>query len=742
MKPDNDVKGRLLLILIAFMMATAGLGAKVAVLQFVEGDELSAMAYSQQRRGTSISPKRGAILDRNGDELAVNTSVTTITLNPSELQKSIAANGLSAASVAAELAAILDMDAESVQKKIEKSAQYEMLKKKAEAEAGERAIAYQKAAKLSGIYASEDSKRYYKNNNLAAHVIGMTGDDNQGLSGIEYVMEKDIKGTAGKIMGEVDIRNVEVPFQTGSRVDAQDGHNVTLTIDTTIQFFATQALEKAIADNDVREGGTIIVMDPQTAEVLAMVSKPDFNLNDPYAAPPGLDLDTDLGLDSDLGLEGGQWNGRSEEGVAILGQTVWRNKAIMDTYEPGSTFKAITTAAGLEDGAVTLESEFDCAPVTGYGPRPIRCWTTSGSHGRQDLTRAVYNSCNPAFMRIALSLGRDRFYSYVGDFGFYDKTGIVLPGEVKGIFHEKPSNVDMLVASFGQRFTITPMQLVTAYSAIANGGSLMKPMLVKELTDASGNVLTRYEPEVVRKVISKDTSDKLKTILEGVVSEGTGKNAYVSGYRVAGKTGTSETVDEDRFIASFCSFAPADSPKVCVLVMLDDPRGESHMGGAIAAPVAQRLIEEVLTYMEVERIYSERDQKSLVREISAPALARLPIEEAVAKLKELGMSYRLQAGIDDLSLPVAVQVPAADTGVAQNATFALYTDPQAERMLASMPNLSGKTVYEASDALARLGLNMRISGSGVAKGQSVAPGEDVEVGSTVDVAFRYTDNIE
>ncbi|MDR1439422.1 MAG: PASTA domain-containing protein, partial [Clostridiales bacterium] len=454
----------------------------------------------------------------------------------------------------------------------------------------------------------------------------------------------------------------------------------------------------------------------------------DFNLNDPYAAPPGIDAE--------------QWNGRSEEGANILSQTVWRNKAIMDTYEPGSTFKTITAAAGLEDGTVTLESEFVCAPVTGYGPRPLRCWNVNGSHGRQDLTHAVYNSCNPAFMQMALTLGRERFYSYVGDFGFYDKTGIGLPGEVKGIFHQEPSVVDMLVASFGQRFTITPIQLATAYSAVANGGSLMKPMLVRELTDASGNTLEKYEPEVIREVISKDTSDKLKTILEGVVSEGTGKNAYVSGYRVAGKTGTSETVDEDRYIASFCSFAPADSPRICVLVMLDDPRGDSHMGGAIAAPVAQKLIEEVLTYMEVERVYSEQDQNSPEREITAPDLAGLPVGEAVARLKELGLSYRLQPGIEDLGLPVAAQEPVADTAIAQRSTIAVYTDAQAERMRASVPSLSGMTVYEASDALAAAGLNIRASGSGVAKGQSAAPGEEADVGSIIDVAFRHIDNIE
>jgi stage V sporulation protein D (sporulation-specific penicillin-binding protein) len=714
-------------MLIAFVAATAGLGARIAYIQFVEGGELSAKAYSQQRQGVTISPKRGAILDRNGDELAVNASVVTVTINPDDLRKSIALKKLSNADVADALAAILDIDGASALRKIERDAQYDTLKKKTETEVGERALAFQKANGLKGISVVEDSKRYYRNNNLAAHVIGMTGEDNQGLGGIELVMESEIKGTPGKILGDVDALRAEMPLQSGDRVDARDGQNVVLTIDTAIQLFATQALEKAIADNDVREGGTAIVMDPNNGDILALVSKPDFNLNDPFAAPPGVDE--------------GTWNGRSSEGAKTLNQTVWRNKAIMDTYEPGSTFKAITASAGLEEGVITLESEFKCEPVTGYGPRALRCWTT-GSHGTQDLTHAVYNSCNPAFMRISQAVTIDRFYEYLGDFGFYDKTGISLPGEVKGIFHSEPKMVDMLVASFGQRFTITPIQLITAYSAVANGGSLMKPRLVKELTDADGNVLTRYEPEVVRKVISKDTSDKLKTILEGVVAEGTGRNAYVSGYRVAGKTGTSETVDADRYIASFCSFAPADNPIVSVLIMLDDPRGESHMGGAVAAPVAQKLMEEVLTYLEVEREYSDSDMKLLAQSIAAPSLKNLSVEAAAAKLKELGLSYRLQPGIEDLSRPVVMQSPAADTRISQNSTVALYVDADAERMTAKMPNLMNKTVHEATETLRRAGLNIVITGAGVAKGQSVAPDEDVEAGTAVDVVFRYTDNIE
>ncbi|MDR3120849.1 MAG: PASTA domain-containing protein [Clostridiales bacterium] len=727
-KTDLAIKGRLLFLMVLFLLAVTGLGARLAYLQLVEGGELSAKAASAQNKSVDISPRRGAILDRNGEELAINTAVETVTIDPVGLRRSIAkTSGQSVGLVAENLAGLLGLDADAVQKKIEKESRYEALKKKAERETGEAVRAYAKAAGLGGIDLVEDSKRYYKNNNLAAHVIGMTGDDNQGLSGIEYMMEKYIKGTPGMIKGELDASRAEVPLSDEERVAVQDGQNVVLTIDTTIQFYATQALEKAIADNDVQNGGAAIIMDPRNGDILALVSKPDFNLNDPYASPPGYISET--------------WNGRSQEGADILNRTVWRNKAIMDTYEPGSTFKAITTAAGLDEGVITLESQFRCEPVTGYGPDPIRCWTRVG-HGVQDLTHAVYNSCNPAFMRIAQKVSLDRFYQYARNFGFYDKTGILLPGEVKGIFHTTPKEIDMLVASFGQRFTITPIQLITAYAAIANGGNLLKPRLVKELTDANGSVLTRFDTEVVRKVISKDTSDKLRAILEGVVEEGTGRNAYVGGFRVAGKTGTSQTTDADRYIASFCAFAPADNPVVCVLIMLDNPLGDSHMGGAVAAPVAQKLLEDVLTYMEVERLYNERDLKEQMQQVLIPNLKGKTVEEAVKALQDLGFEYKLQSGIADVSRVVAVQMPLADTRVSAKSVVALYADADAERMMVKVPDFNNKTTFEAAETAKRAGLNVRATGSGVAKGQGSEAGAEVEAGSVVDVVFRYTDNIE
>ena len=727
-KADLHVKRRLLLTLAFFICAFSAIAMRIAHIQFVEGDSLSEQASVNQSKSVDISPRRGAILDRNGEELAVNTVVETISIIPETLRTSISSKrNLDDVIVAEDMAYLLSMDAGAILEKINKDTKYEVLKRKTEPEIADSVREYITMNALKGIELTVDSKRFYKNNNLAAHVIGFTTEDNQGLTGIEASMEKYIKGTPGMIKGELDARRAEVPLSVENRVAVQDGLNVVLTIDTAIQLFAASALEKAIADNDVSRGGVIIVMDPRNGDILAMVSKPDFDLNDPYAPPEGYIEET--------------WNGRSQAGTDILNRTVWRNKAIMDTYEPGSTFKPFTVAAGLEEGVITEESQFRCEPITGYYTNPIGCWI-KGSHGTLDLRHALINSCNPALMRISQRVARDNFYWYMRDFGFNERTGISLPGESEGIFQENPRDVDMLVASFGQRFTITPLELITAYSAIANGGNLLKPRLVKELRDESGNVVTRYEPEIIRKVVSKETCDLLRSMLEDVVNEGTGKNAYVSGYRVAGKTGTSQTTEEDRYIASFCAFAPADNPVACVFVMLDDPRGDSHMGGAIAAPVSSKLMEEVLTYLEVERIFNERDLKEKAQQVIIPDLTGSAVRDAVKALQDLGLEYKLQAGILNAELPVAAQAPPALTRVAAKSLVALYTDGDAEPIMATVPDFKNKSMYEAGELARRSGVNIRAAGAGVAKSQGEPPGAEVEAGTIIDVSFRYTDNIE
>jgi len=712
----------LLFILVVFTIGVFVLIGKLAYLQIVQSDELQKMAFEQQNTSRTISPRRGTIYDRNGKELAISASVDTISVRPGEIKSS----GKNLELIAQKLAELLEMDKEAVYKKITKDSSYEILKRKVEKETGDAIRKWVQEEKIKGINIDEDTKRYYPGRNLAAHIIGFTGADNQGLeNGIEIVMEKYLKGVPGKILSEVDARQREIPFNTEKRIEAQDGLNVILTIDETIQYIVQRELEKAIEDNKVMKGAVGIVMDPRNGDILALVSKPDFDLNDPYAAPPGYEPEA--------------WVGNTTEGVDILRKTVWRNRAVVDTYEPGSTFKAITTSAALEENIITPETMVNDYPVE-IGGWTMRCWRAS-PHGVETFRQAVYNSCNPVFIKLAQELGIDKFYGYMRAFGFYEKTGIDLLGEQTGIIHQKPTEVDMAAASFGQRFTITPIQLITAYTAIANDGKLMKPRLVKELTDSEGNIVKKFEPEVIRTVISKETAQTVREILEGVVSEGTGKNAYVKGYRVAGKTGTSQTTEQGVYTASFCSFAPADNPSICVLVALFDPKGESHMGGAIAAPVAGKIIEDTLSYLGVERRYSEQDKEMMVEEVFVPDVRNKTINEAVKSLKEFGLEYKVEGESNGENV-VVEQTPKPDASVPKKSIVVLYTYKPEEEKMVTVPSVLNMTVSEATDILKKAGLNIRVSGTGRAYKQSVAPGEEVVAGKVIEVEFRELDNIE
>ncbi|MCX7921312.1 MAG: penicillin-binding transpeptidase domain-containing protein [Clostridia bacterium] len=720
--PSIQTKKRLLFLLFFFTALIAALLVRVAWIQVVQGDKYQKLAFEQQTQDRIISPRRGTIYDRNGKELAISASVETISANPQVIKKT----KQNIDGMAEKLSEILEMDKETVLKKLKKSSRYEWIKRKIDKDVGDKVRKWVQDEKIQGIYIDEDTKRFYPNRNLAAHVIGFTNTDNDGIFGMEKVMEKYLKGVPGKILSEVDAGGLEVPFKEEKHIEAQDGANVYLTIDETIQYFAQKAMDKAIADNNVLNGAAAIVMDPRNGEILALVSKPDFDPNDPRGAPAGVDPAT--------------WKGYTAEDVKLLSETVWRNKVVTDTYEPGSTFKAITSSAGLEEGAITPESPVNDFTVT-VGGRKINCWKPN-AHGNETFEQGVFNSCNPVFVRLAQGLGIDKFYSYIKAFGFYDKTGIDLPGEATGIIHKRPSEVDMAVASFGQRFTITPIQLITAYAAIANGGKLIKPHLVKEVTDVEGNVIKKYEPEVVRRVISKQTSDTVKNILEGVVSKGTGGNARVAGYKVAGKTGTSETVDtktKGRYIASFSAFAPADNPVVCVLVILDHPNTYPHTGGYIAAPVAGKLVEDILNYLGIERQYTEDDKKLLMQEVPVPDVRNVTIEEARKILKEKGLEYKVEGDANNKDAVIMEQTPKPNASVLEKSVIILYTHKPAKDVMVRVPDLSNKTISEATQTLNDVGLNIKVNGMGNAFAQSIAPGKEMRKGEIVEVEFRHLD---
>ncbi|WP_265443538.1 PASTA domain-containing penicillin-binding protein [Acetivibrio straminisolvens] len=714
------MKKRLLAVLLIFSFLVVCLVVRVGWLQIVKGEELQRKAYEQQNSDREIPPRRGSILDRNGKQLAMSATVDRIVVNPTEMDKSPEVRR----QIAQKLAEFLDLDEESVLKKINKTnSRYEIIKKRVEKNIGNQIRQWKSEEKIKGLYIDEDTKRYYPKGNLAAHIIGFVGEDNQGLDGIEKTMEKYLKGVPGKILSEVDAHGRQMPNYENKRIDPQDGLNVVLTIDETIQYFAEEALQKAIDDNKVANGGFAIVMDSRNGEILALVSKPDFNLNNPRACPPSEDPAT--------------WTGTSQKDIDILYKTVWRNKAVSDTYEPGSTFKAITTAIGFEEGVVTPETRTSDRTIKVQG-HDINCWKPN-FHGEESFREAVYNSCNPAFVKVALDVGVDKFYNYLRAFGFYDKTGIELPGEAKGSFHAKPKEIDLAVASFGQRFTVTPLEMISAYGAIANGGKLIKPHLTKEVVDSEGNVVEKFEPQVVRNVISKQTAETLLNVLEGVVSEGTGRNAYVKGYRVAGKTGTSETIEKGVYIASFAAIAPADNPRICVLVALDNPRGEVYYGGTIAAPVAGKIVEETLDYLGVERRYNEKDMEMIAEEVYVPDIRDKTIDEAKKILKEYGLEYRIEGDSTDGNAVIKEQTPKPGALLAKKSVVIAYTYEPEEEILVEVPDVTNKTIDEATKALNAAGLNIKVVGNGNAVKQSIEPGAKIAQGEVVEVEFVFLD---
>lgn len=728
---NRALKKRLVIILAVFAAVIIGLLVRLAYIQFVQGSELQKMAYANQNSSRVISPIRGTIYDRNNKKLAISVQVATIACKPSEIKSN---SKITPDEVADGLAPILDMDKDTLYKLLTKKASYVRLKRKVDQKTEDNVRTWVAENKVKGIEIEEDAKRYYPNGSLMCHVLGFTGDDNQGLmGGIEEVMEKYLKGTPGKILSEVDAKGRAVASETEKRIDAEDGLNVVLTIDETIQYLVSKSLDKAIAEADVKQGAVGIVMDPRNGDILALVSKPDYDINDPYALPNSLKSE---------GYDESTWVERSTETVNILSKTVWRDKAISDTYEPGSTFKTITTSAGLEEGVVTPETVTSDQPVSLAG-WTINCWRKGRIHGTETFREAVYNSCNPVFVKVAQSLGIQRFYGYVKAFGFTEKTGILLKGETKSIFQENPKEIDMAVASFGQRFTITPIQLATAYSAVVNGGKLMKPRLVKELTDSDGNVVQTFEPEVVRTVISQQTSDTVRDILEGVVStpNGTGNGAYIKGYRIGGKTGTSQTTKKDVFVASFCGFAPADNPQIVCLVALFDPKGYSHMGGQVAAPLAGEIIEDILNYLQVEREYTQEDLDNMAKDKVVPDVTGLTVSEAIVKLKTAGFKYKVEGNVENNSTVMA-QTPVGSATIPEESIVILYTYKPEKKVTVEMPELYGKSLADARSILNRLGLNIKVNGTGVVLRQQYTVGTILEIGQVVEVDFKSLDNIE
>jgi stage V sporulation protein D (sporulation-specific penicillin-binding protein) len=717
------MKRRIIFLLSIFSLLLILLVIRVGWIQIVKGTEYKRLASEQQTRGSTINSTRGVISDRNGKALALSQKVNTIAITPYMVRKS----SEKVNAIANKLAEILGLDSSFILEKINSKNSYETIARKIDEKIGLKVKDWIKEKSIDGIYVDDDTKRVYPFNNLAAHVIGFTGDDNQGLGGVEAMMDKYLKGVPGKVLSEIDAIGIQLPFTKENYISPREGLNVVLTIDETIQYFVDNALNKAIKDNNVKNGATAIVMDPNTGEILALASKPDFDANLPFKEPNGLNK-TD-------------WSGHTSADIKLLEKTTWRNKSVVDTYEPGSTFKAIVAAASLEEGVVSPDTVTSDNNIDVMG-RTIKCWKWPNVHGTETFAQGLYNSCNPVFVKASQLLGLNKFYKYIRAFGFYDKTGIQLPGEAGSIMHTKPTPLDMAVASFGQRFQITPIQLITAYASIANGGRLLQPQIVKELRDSSGNIVKKTEPVVVRNVISAKTSETLRGLLEKVVSTptGTGKTAYLMGYRVAGKTGTSETSVVGQYIASFSAFAPADNPQICVLVVLDNPTGRfGHGGGGTAGYVVKEIMDETLNYLQIEKVYSDSDKIALGYESIVPSLTGKKLSEAKNLLIQKGLKYKIVG--DSKAENTVVTMQNVKTGVAltKNSIVVLYTTKTTSEVAVTVPNLNNKTINDATEELNALGLNIKISGTGTAMRQSIPAGKKVNLGDIISVEFRYND---
>lgn len=734
---DSQIKiragNRSAALVVIFIIIIASLLIRVAWIQFVRGAEYQKKAYLQQNNGRIIPANRGTIYDRNGNVLAISVNARQVSVNQMTIQKEGEARGNVSEyqeRVARGLSEILELDYEAVLEKIKSPGRYKEIARKLDVEVGEKVEAWKKENKIKGVYIDEDVKRYYPNNSLAAHILGFTGRDDQGLvCGVEVALDKLLAGKAGRIVAEVDAKGVELPFEAETRIDPENGYNATLTIDISIQYMVEQALRKVVLEQGVIGGAACIVMDPNTGDILAMASYPSFDLNNPYACPEDMDPST--------------WTGNTPESVVILSTTVWRNKALTDTYEPGSTFKAITSAMALEEGIVKPDSLVSDAPLPLSG-WTIRCWRKTDDHGTETFTTAVKNSCNPVFAKLALQLGIKKFYSYVDAFGFTKKTGVMLTGEATSIIHKDPKEIDMAVAAFGQRLQVTPMQLITAYSAIANGGKLLTPRLVKELTDEKGNVVKRYDTNVVRQVISEKTSKTLLNILEETVASGGGSNAYVTGYRVAGKTGTAETPESQttgRYVVSFCGIAPADNPQIAILLVLDHPTEGNSSGGRQAAPAAGALIEKILEYKEVPRRYTTLDKSKMLVKYYVPDLSDMTVEEAMSLLKNNNLSYKIVGDLSDPDVKVYEQMPRPGAQVSKDSCVVIYTEEKEVKEKILVPNLVGLSLDEAYTALTERGLNMRASSLGIVHKQSISAGTYVEIGSVIEIEL-INDDIE
>ena len=733
-KKIGTINDRLKRILLVFLLIFVLLIGRLGWLQIVEGAQLEESMYRQLTASKTISPKRGTIYDSTGKALARSAQVDTVSIDPTKIvvenEDEHVAEVMTKElkeKVAKAFSEIFELDYEETLEKVSSTSSNVTIAKKMENDKIEKLENWMEENEIySGINIDEDTKRYYPYDNLASNLIGFCGTDNQGLWGLEAKWNDILTGTPGKLTSAQDAVMELIPYENSTYIAPQNGNDITLTIDANIQSIAEKYLKQVCEEYDSKEGGNVIIMNPNNGDILAMATYPDYNLNDPYT----LDF-----------IPEKEWDSMSSEEQYIKQQETWNNRAITATYEPGSVFKIVTAAVGLEEGIADADTPnvYYCKGYEEVAGIDIGCSNRSG-HGSLSLRDALKYSCNPAFMQLGKKIGAATLYRYYDAFGFFDTTDFAdigdsgSSGERTGYFWDinNVKDVELATMSFGQRFRITPLQMITAISAVANDGVLMQPRIAKEIKNTDTGAVTTIEPNSVRQVISKETADTLLDMLETVVSNGTGKYAQVEGYSIAGKTGTSEpdpSNPDDGYVASFAAIAPAESPELVILVTVYGLSGQNRSGSTVAAPVVSQILKEVLPYLGIPSDGSDSSPET----ITLSNVKNKTLAEAKKIIESQGFECEIVGDEKDI---VSEQMPVAGTALIEDSIVMLYSADNDTRISQTVPSLKGMTYSEAKAALHNKNLNIKYTGSGRVTSQDIATGTSVAEGTVVNVVLQ------
>ena len=700
---------------------------KLYSLQITRHEELQSKAVSQQTRSSVVNADRGTIYDASGNILAISSTAETIFLSPKEINDALndEKNPVTwtKETLAGALADILDVSEEGILKKMARTnSMYEVLKYRVEEDVANEVRQYINDNKVKGVFLTTDAKRYYPYSDLASHVIGFVGTDYTGLYGLEAEYDKDLQGKSGLVVTAKDNKQNDMLFEYSQYFDPEDGDELQVTLEATVQYYLQKGMEEMCDAFSPANGATGIVMDVRNGGILAMASYPNYDLND-------FSTVTDQTL-----LERIE-RGELEKADAQLIQ--WRNKALNDTYEPGSTFKILTLAAALEEGLIDKNTTVNCSGAVTISGQTIHCSSKAG-HGLQNLEQTVGNSCNPAFISYGLKLGTEKFYEYMRSFGIMSPTGIDLGGEATGVFAADANftQLDLACYAFGQNFTVTPLALITAQAACVNGGYLYTPHFAQQITDSDGNVIWQHDDTPVRQVISEETSATVRECLEYVVAKGTGKNGQVAGYRIGGKTGTADKGQTGDVVVSFLCFAPADDPQIMMLITMDTPSrstGTYVSGGNMVAPYASHIMEEILPYLGIEPSYSAEELMGV--DTTVPNVIGMSVQEAKDRMKERGFTCKVEGDGESIT----DQTPVGGAIIPGKSTVVLYAGVDKPDKMCTVPSLVGRTASEANTAATNAGLLLRFTGTTSSESNTVLVfSQDLEAGTEVPAGTVIT----